>query len=463
MKAKNLLFLLAMISAFLLISNCNKDEEPTQEETNIQSINQDAPFDVYSAAVQLLKLAGWSQENDVDIDPVDFQLMNFSKEDLGNNIMHYYFEVSVGADDNDKIGLHRVVKQSNNQPLKTEKTFFFQHGDLKNFIGMMLPANYSPSTPNDFGLGIYLAENNVDVWGMDQAWCMADETTTDFSYMQGYGLGKSSGDLRTGMAIARIARYLVGNTLDKMTLACYSSGVSTGFALLNHEAQLDNSVRHTKSYVPIDLPVISDDAPLNLFMAGDRQTYVDAIAGGNYESPLFFTLVAELARTDPNGDSPVFEGFTNNMVALFFGSGPIAGDDVIFHYLAGNWVDGFPASFKYVTMDQWLDFMASGVDYQPCQFFIDLDELLLHEVDSPFDDNFSQITIPIYNLSCAGGFGELTKYAFNKIGSTDVTHHIPALDTPENALFDFGHIDIFLGNNAETIIWEPLLNWLNAH
>ncbi len=462
MKSKNILFLLVIISALLLISNCNKEEEPTQEEINIESIIQDAPLDVYSAAIELLELTGWTQENDVDITPTDFQLLNYSKEDLGSSIVHYYFEVSVGANDNDRIGLHRVVKESNGQPIKTEKTFFFQHGDLKNFIGMMLPANYSPATSDDFGLGIYLAKNEVDVWGMDQAWCMADETTTDFSYMENYGLNKTSEDLRTGMAIARVARYLIGNKLDPMTLACYSSGVATGYALLNHETQLNNSVRHAKSYIPIDMPVDTDDGPLSSFMIGDRQLNLDAIAAGNYESPLIFAAVADLARTDPNGDSPFFEGFTNNMVALFFGSGPIAGDEVIFHYLAADWVDEFPATFKYVTMDQWLDFMGSGVDYQPCQFFVELDELILHSIDSPFDDNFGQITIPIFNVSCAGGFGDLTKEVFDEIGSSDVTHLIPALDTPENALFDFGHIDLFIGNNAETLIWEPILNWINS-
>jgi hypothetical protein len=389
--------------------------------------------------------------------------MNFRKEDLGNNIMHYYFEVSVGTHDKDKIGLHRVVKQNNGQPIKTEKTFFFQHGDLKNFIGMMLPATYSPSTSDDFGFGLYLAKNDIDVWGMDQAWCMADETTTDFSYMQGYGLNKSSGDLRTGMAIARIARYLVGNKLDKMLLACYSSGVSTGYALLNKETQLDNSVQNVKAYMPIDLAVITDFGPLRDYVTGDTQVNADAIAAGNYESAIFVKLVADLARNDPNGDSPIFEGFTNISLALFLGSGPIVGGEVIFHYLSGNWVDDFPASFKYVTMDQWLDFMGSAVDYQPCQFFVDMNELMIHDVESPYDDYFSQITVPIYNVSCAGGFGELTKYAYDRIGSTEVTHFIPALDTPENALFDFGHIDIFLADNAEAVMWQSMLNWIKAN
>ncbi|KAA3624817.1 MAG: hypothetical protein DWQ02_22620, partial [Bacteroidetes bacterium] len=289
MKTTNILSLFILLSGLLFITNCNKEDEgPTQEEINIENIVEDASIDVYSAAIHLLELADWPQENDVGIDPADFQIMNYTKEDLGNNLMHYYFEVSVGTHDQDKIGLHRVVKQSNDQPIKTEKTFFFQHGDLKNFVGMLLPANYSPSTSDDFGFGLYLAKNDVDVWGMDQAWCMADETTTDFSYMQGYGLNKSSKDLRTGMAIARIARYLTGNKLDKMLLACYSSGVSTGYALLNTETQLDNSVQNVKAYIPIDLPVISDDGPLGEYVTGDTQVNADAIAAGKYESALFF-------------------------------------------------------------------------------------------------------------------------------------------------------------------------------
>ncbi len=27
----------------------------------------------------------------------------------------------------------------------------------------------------------------------------------------------------------------------------------------------------------------------------------------------------------------------------------------------------------------------------------------------------------------------------------------------------FGHVDLLIARDAETLVWEPILNWLNAH
>ncbi len=40
-----------------------------------------------------------------------------------------------------------------------------------------------------------------------------------------------------------------------------------------------------------------------------------------------------------------------------------------------------------------------------------------------------------------------------------IVHQIPA----DQRLADFGHADIFLGNDAQTLVWQPILDWVRAH
>jgi len=83
--------------------------------------------------------------------------------------------------------------------------------------------------------------------------------------------------------------------------------------------------------------------------------------------------------------------------------------------------------------------------------------------DVPFDDNYHLIDVPIFNVCPAGGFGELSIYGTTLMGSTDVTNHIIQLESAENALFDFGHIDLYIAPEAEQLFWQPMLDWMIAH
>jgi hypothetical protein len=38
-----------------------------------------------------------------------------------------------------------------------------------------------------------------------------------------------------------------------------------------------------------------------------------------------------------------------------------------------------------------------------------------------------------------------------------------AFAAPENRLFDRGHADIFLADEAATLYWEPILDWILDH
>ena len=454
--------------AFFLLSmglfvQCNKDKDPSSEEKIIEKIIDETPIDPYTIAKKLVDQAGWPEEVELDFELGSVQLLNYKRTVLTGDIVHYSFEVQIGANEYDKIGIHRVVKESAaGQPLKTEKAFFYLHGDLKNFAGMMLPSVFSPSMGSDYGLGIYLAKNGVDVWGVDMAWCFVPAAGTDFGWFKDYGIGKAARDTRTAMAIARIARYLSGNELAKMNLAGYSSGVATSVGALNLETQLDTDEQHIKGFVAIDL-VIKTDSDSTLLALEEQLGFFQAShTAGTYEWLLGFTFVGSQAKTNPGGESIVIPGLTNEQVALLFGCGK-GWVYIPFHFWAADWDNGLPVSPKYTTKEQIYDFMIAAIEYQPFQFIIDYCKLLGTTHDSPYDDYLNQIKIPVLNVAPGGGFGEDTKYGVARLGSTDVTHLIPSLEPPGNELIDFGHVDLFTGYNAQTMWWEDLLEWLEGH
>ena len=123
-------------------------------------------------ATDLIDKSEWPIENELDIpNPRGIGVNSYDREVIADDIVHYTYTIGIGGGQYDRIRLHRVVKESSyKNPIKTNKAIFFQHGDAKDFVGMLLPGLYSPTTPNDYGMAVYLARNNVDVWGIDQAW-----------------------------------------------------------------------------------------------------------------------------------------------------------------------------------------------------------------------------------------------------------------------------------------------------
>jgi hypothetical protein len=44
-----------------------------------------------------------------------------------------------------------------------------------------------------------------------------------------------------------------------------------------------------------------------------------------------------------------------------------------------------------------------------------------------------------------------------------VTSFDVALYPPEYGVADFGHIDLFTADNAQSLVWLPVLDWINDH
>ncbi len=219
-------------------------------------------------------------------------------------------------------------------------------------------------------------------------------------------------------------------------------------------------LRHVKGYIPMDFPAMSND---ETFIGGMVQRYEDAtdlIEGGMYAAAFPFHLIGNLAMSDPDGDSPIIEGFSNRQTAIFLFTGRT---NPFSHFLAGIWDGPVPTGFQYVSTEQGLAIYLKTVPYQAARYQQEIALWLGKIEDAPWDDHFATITVPVLSVDPAGGYGKLNEYGTAFLGSSDVTHLSIQLRSDGEEPFDYGHIDIFMADNAEALVWSPMLEWLETH
>jgi hypothetical protein len=453
----------------ILVVGCSDERVPAPVAPTGQ-VDLGVGADVEALAWALVEQAGWQVEAiEGELDQAGVAqcqggqppLFDFERTVISGDVVHYSVTVRTGPGEYDKIGIHRVVRESRPyHPIRTDETLFMLHGDLKRFETMFIPGQFSPHLPSDFGIAVFLAQNDVDVWGIDQGWNFVPAEEGDFSFFADWGIQREVDHLEIGLGIARIARLLTGSGFDKMLLLGYSSGSCTGYALLNQEAQWPNCRRQVKGYVAADLGVRSDDPDFIEFNEGWVVWAQELYDAGQYQDPLICRDIAALARTDPEGDSPYFSGLTNLQCALFFGGGQIWPPTAV-HYHAPILESGFPVGFQFITLDQWLDFLDNTAAYEPILFELECSQLLAM-METPYTNHLGSIVVPIFNLGAAGGIAPYTTATLSYLGSSDITQLYVSIGAPE-VLLEYGHIDIFTASNAPGLVWQPVLEWIVDH
>ncbi len=460
--------LLVVAALVFIVGGCSdRESSPLAPAAGVAQASSDS----YEAmAAEFVELCGWAA-NDLDSGDTGHAvpspagrcglIEDFEREVLVGNIVHYSAVLHLGPGQYDKVGIHRVVRENRpNRPIKTRKALFMLHGDLKRFETMFIPGRFSPDLADDFGIAVFLAQHNVDVWGIDQGWNLVPREETDFSFFADWGIQREVDHLSAAIAVAREARFLTGNGLTQMLLLGYSSGCMTGYALLNQEAQMPDALRQVDGYIAADCGVRSDDPEWIENNLSYVEWYQSLYDSGQYQDALIFQDVSVLARTDPDGDSPFFPGMTNLQVALFFGGGQ-AYPPTDVHYHAPVLEDGFPVGFQWITVPQWLDFIENTAAYEPILFELEYLRLFAMQ-DSPYISHLGDITVPILDIGGAGGIAPSTAATVSYLGSSDITQLYVSTGAPEVAL-DYGHIDIFTGYNAPELVWQPLLHWVITH
>jgi hypothetical protein len=392
------------------------------------------------------------------------------RHSLTADVAEYFFTVRVGRGPYDKIGVHRVVKEAApNVPVHAVRAVMLAHGDIWNFRTAFL-TGVKP-------LPVFLAENGIDVWGIDYRWTLVPANVTDLSFMKSWGLDQDARDLGVAIGVARIARVLTGSGYGKIFLLGWSRGGDIGYAYLNDETRFRPGGRQVRGFIPVDIYLKTDVPQLRARACQRQQNTEAAIAAGNYASPsggLIATL-GSLAVSDPNGSSilngPPFNlpGFTNRQAGLLVGEETflfLAGlEPTPFYHFTGGTFDaqGKPSGLLYSHEADLFAFEKGSAPFQPNRELADSDAATCGQTGVPFDEHLADIEVPILYIGAGGGFGEYGIFTTTLLGSKDVTVHVVHKTPANQRLADYGHADLFLASDAQALVWQPILDWLEAH
>ena len=465
-----------MALAFLVVG-CQHDpvSEPAIPDAGPDLAS--AWVDAEVTAGEIMAVSGWEFDPEVAVpdrvtgidDKCFSHIIDYSREMLTSDVAHYTFLVQVGPGEYDRILVHRVVKEdSPYRPIRTRHAIFLQHGDAVGFVKFLFgPA--APSAPDDHAAAIYLAQHDVDVWGIDQNWVLVPEETTDFGFMQDWGMDNQIENLNTGLAVARYTRLFTGNGFRKMHLLGYSSGGATGYAYINAEATIPYGHRHVRGFVCADMvyKYAPEDDSHREFLCDDADFLRGRLESGDYGESIIFAPVGELAANDPDGDSPIIPGLTNLQVALIFSAATfdLWPFNVWWHYFGGTFdpETGLPVDLNFTSIDGMTDFMQTACPWEALRFMYDLEVILCDEEDVTWDDNLAMVDTPILYLEPAGGIGSTGRYTLGLLGSADIQIATASLRPPEQIVEDFGHIDMWTAPEAPDLVWAPLLEWITSH
>lgn len=420
---------------------------------------------VAALALPAVGQAGWAASSTKL--PHEGYIRHVDRTVLGEDVVHYRFEVSVGPGEFDRIQLHRIVREKHSyQPVHTVNSLFLFPGS-PNSVEMIFMEPVISSVPAwDQSITAFLAKNNIDVWAMDYRWALVPAGTTDFKFMKSWGVARDVKDARNALSIARMIRGATGQGLGQLNVLGFSYGVYIIYSIANQETQLPRALRNAKGLVAVDwgmeFPDGSDVKTTGCNMASQYQSLLDA---GVYDDSTGVTLkqFADLAQSSPGNPSPFAPGFTNYEFLMFVGASPTP-PPPNWHFVAGVFNDsGISTGLQYTDPQAWIDILRAVPPHMPTRVNVEANQINCYQGLAPFEDHLRKITLPILYVGAAGGTGELGYDTLPFTASHDITKFTVQLHPDDQAALDYGHADLFTATNAETLAWQPILDWLGTH
>ncbi len=426
-------------------------------------------------------------------------LIYTDRTQLIDDIYKYSFIFEVGDGEFDKIGVYRVVKEKKSVPIKAKYAVMMVHGDTSDFDSEFLMSTMSDKVSVCHSLGIYLAQNNVDVWGVDRRWTFVPnyypETTFPYcyedgcSFMQNWDTALHLSDIKIAVKFARAIRDETGSGSDKIFMLGHSRGAALAYAYANDETQIEEYSRDLSGIIPVDMVYKFDpDDPAQVPLIENsclkcqklQEKFDSGIVYSDEALGLKYT--AYLTYISPEDPSEIIPGFTNQEAAWFILSATYMTEDdpfyeysemisppvPFYHCCAGTFNEfELPTGLQFTNSDYMLDFAFAVPSFQSLGEAIDGEALCCGD-DTPYDDHLGEITIPVFYVGAAGGFGKYGEYTTTLLGSydkdkpdnDDVDTLIIELYPSEAVTLDYGHIDLLFADNAESFVWEPIYKWI---
>jgi hypothetical protein len=406
------------------------------------------------------------------------------RREVAEGVAEYSFPVRVGPGAHEVVVLHRVVReQAPWEPVVAPLSVFLVHGDAWGFQAAFLADVGSGAAGPEQSFAVYLAQQGVDVWGIDLRWVGVPEGTSDFGFMRGWTLGTHARDVGTGLAVARWARLLTGSGHGRMNLLGWSRGALVAYAYMNAEAQWPRPLRQVSGLIPVDmvLEFAPEDEAQRQGACVRYELARGMLENGMYEGGALGPRTGEkirwlgvLAVAAPDAISslplpPGLPPLTNRQAALLAGAathGLSALPPVVpgYHLVAGQFdVSPLPGGLAWTSTERYFDFLQRAAPFQSLTEIVESEALLCNEVDLPYDDHLQEVTVPVLYVGAAGGYGHHGAHSLSLLGSRDKTVHVVhRLPAPYRAL-DYGHADLFLADDAQEAVWKPILEWMRRH
>lgn len=425
-------------------------------------------------------LAGCAPEDPAALEPVESveeasaplsqaEILDAQRVHVEADVYHYSLLLKVGASPNARLRIHRVVRELGPwQPRASASAALLMHGDFATFTTNFAPALTGAARPPQGGLAVYLARKNIDVWGLDRRWTAAKADGADLSDFGGMTFSAELDDIERALAFARVSRAATGSGHGRMILAGFSRGGQLAYEYAARESQLPPGKRHLRGLVPLDVYARISPADEALRQNACTSSVYDheALDQGVVDSDNgFFIQVGELAASAPSDPSPFFNNATNRDAVLgvmartyvFFAPTPV------YHLNAGVLVNGKATALRYSAEPVINGWLSSAPFHQALAEAADGDALWCGDGPLPLADHIADITVPLFYLGAAGGFGDHGLYTTTLVASTDVTTRVIRRLAPESEAEDFGHGDLLYAADAPELAWKPLAAWLLQH
>lgn len=381
---------------------------------------------------------------------------DIEREHLAGDVWHHSFTLVLGDTPNARIRLHRVVRERAPWfPRPTRAGAMLLHGDFSSF-----ESNFTP-------MATWLAQQNIDVWGVDRRWAVApaDADVSDFGDM---GFAQEIDDTRVALTAARALRLLTTGSRDRLHLVGFSRGGFLAYAVAADDATRRPALRHVKGLVPLDVwaEIPPEDVAARAWMCESAAFERQLVADGVVDSENSFVIaLGQLALTAPDEPSPLLPGLTNRQAMLAgaaqtYGIFPVTEH---YHLAAARLVDGFPVELRESPESAIGQWFAHAAPHQSMRESADTDGIWCGDGQGPFTVDLAAIRVPLFYLGAAGGYGDHGVYSTTRVSSTDVTTSVVRRFGPEGAFEDVGHGDLLFATDAPQLAWAPLANWLATH
>ncbi|WP_394835937.1 hypothetical protein LVJ94_03385 [Pendulispora rubella] len=394
----------------------------------------------------------------------------FTRNHITGDVYHYGFSVRVGDAPNAKLWLHRVVREAGPwRPRPSAHAVMLMHGDFATFTTNFAPALGVPPSPNT-GLATYLAEHGIDVWGLDRRWARIPAEETRLQDLKDMGVAQELDDVGRALAVVRAVRAATGSGAGRIALGGFSRGGQLTYAYASLEAARPEWERHVKGIVSLDeyAEIAPEDEPLRKNACISRDYEQQALADGVFDSTNEFIIaVGTLAMTAPNDRSPYFPNrfVTNEQAFLDFSAKTylLYQATPVYHLLAGVIENDHVTGLRETLEDTAKRWYAGAPLHQSMREAAEADGLWCNEGPLAVDAPLSRIRVPLLYLGAAGGIGDHGLYTTTRVSSTDVTTRVVRRLPVEREAEDFGHSDMLFGNDAASLVWQPLVAWLRSH